>query len=91
MSADAVTIEIVDASGSWGYSPARVEVAIGTTVTWVNRTELAHTVTGSSVQYEDSGPIGPGESWSQTFLEAGTFDYVCAPHPFMMGSVVVGS
>jgi plastocyanin len=37
----------------------------------------------------DSGDIAPGETFSYTFTEAGTFDYFCTPHPWMMGTVIV--
>ena len=85
----AMTVEIVDRSGSWGFSPANLSVPVGTQVTWINTTDTSHTVTGQSLQFEDSGPILPGDSWSQTFSEAGTFEYICSPHPFMTGSVMI--
>lgn len=84
-----VTVTITGTEGSWVYSPARVQVPAGGTVIWVNHTDVSHTVTGSSLTYEDSSPILPGESWSQTFRDVGTFDYYCAPHPFMTGQVEV--
>jgi plastocyanin len=87
--AQSVVVEITGGEGSWSYTPARVDASPGDTVTWVNKTETSHTVTGSSTLYEDSGPILPGESWSQTFLEPGTFDYFCSPHPFMTGSITI--
>ena len=33
----------------------------------------------------------PGESWEETFSEAGTFDYYCEPHrgAGMVGKVIV--
>ena len=30
-----------------------------------------------------------GESGSHTFTEAGTFSYICTPHPNMKGTVIV--
>jgi plastocyanin len=87
--ASAETVVIREQDGSWVYDPAVLEIAVGTTVTWVNETNIAHTVTGTTLTYGDSSPIEPGGSWSQTFTEAGTFDYFCSPHPFMTGSVTV--
>jgi hypothetical protein len=31
-----------------------------------------------------------GKSYSHKFTKAGTFSYICTPHPFMKGKVVVG-
>jgi len=66
-------------------------------VTWTNNDAVGHTVTsGSSTGTVaspdglfDSGDIAPGETFSYTFTEAGTFDYFCTPHPWMMGTVIV--
>jgi hypothetical protein len=37
----------------------------------------------------DSGLKSPGESFSFTFNEKGTFSYHCTPHPQMKGTVIV--
>ena len=66
----------------------QIEIAVGTTVTWKNEDQLAHTVTATDKGF-DSGMIEPGSSWSHTFNQAGTFTYFCTPHPFMKGTVVV--
>jgi plastocyanin len=83
------TIEIVGSNGNWTFEPARLEIAAGTTVTWVNKTETSHTVTGSDLAFEDSGPFGGGETYSQVFTNPGTYQYMCGPHPFMLGMIVV--
>ena len=36
-----------------------------------------------------SGAIKPGESFTQTFDKAGTFEYFCEFHPNMKGTIVV--
>ncbi len=56
------------------------------TVTWKNNDSVVHTVTGSGF---DSGTIQPGGSYSHTFTATGTYDYYCAFHPSMIGSVTV--
>ncbi|MDA7432233.1 plastocyanin/azurin family copper-binding protein, partial [Synechococcus sp. AH-601-O06] len=35
--------------------------------------------------------FAPGESWEETFTEAGTFDFYCEPHrgAGMVGKVIV--
>ena len=40
----------------------------------------------------DSGPmavIGSTNTFSYTFNEIGEFDYICPPHPWMEGKVIV--
>lgn len=70
------------------YGTPSVEVRPGTTVIWVNRDPLPHTVTSDDGKF-DSDLIDPARSWSRTFGEAGTFAYHCTPHPFMKGTVTV--
>jgi plastocyanin len=82
-------VEITDGAGGWVFSPRELEIAAGTTVVWTNNTETSHTVTGTDLAFEDSGPFGLGETYSQTFTEPGTYSYFCSPHPFMTGTVVV--
>lgn len=85
-----VLIRIVErGSNDWVYEPARVMITPGTTVTWVNDSKMAHTVTGADPRFANSGMIDPGERFSQRFDEAGTFSYICDPHPWMTGSVEV--
>ena len=38
---------------------------------------------------DSTGIFPAGESRSHTFNEAGTFSYICTPHPNMRGTVVV--
>jgi amicyanin len=70
------------------YTPARIEVAAGTTVEWTNGDALAHTVTAANRAF-DSGLLQPGQTWRHTFAAPGTYDFNCTPHPFMKGVVIV--
>ena len=74
--------------GNRAYNPGEVSVAIGGTVTWVNMDRESHTSTSNSSRW-DSGIIAPGRQFSSTFPTAGTFQYHCAIHPGMVGTVVV--
>lgn len=74
------------------YAPDSLEVAPGTEVTFENMDPYAHTVTsaeGSTVEF-DSGELGQDETFTQTFEEAGTYDFFCEIHPTMRAEVVVG-
>ena len=81
-----------DSSGSFVFSPVRLTIKAGTTVTWKNTTTVAHTVTSDDGKSFDSGianPIPAGGTFSFTFTTPGTFAYHCAIHPFMMATVIV--
>jgi plastocyanin len=73
----------------WVFAPSSLQVSRGTAVTWVNRTATTHTVTGDGLDFDDSGPIAPGQSFSATFDQPGTYRYRCGPHPGMLGEIVV--
>ena len=73
------------------YEPDTLEVGAGTEVTFETLDAFAHTVTsaeGSSVEF-DSGEFGQDETFTQTFDEAGTYEYFCEIHPTMRAEVVV--
>ena len=57
-------------------------------VKWVNNDDKPHTITSDTGEF-DSGPIGPGEQWSWTFIQAGTFDYHCSYHEEMTGTIEI--
>ena len=76
------------------YLPYEVTVAVGTTVTWSNDDNTVHTVTsGHPVsgidELFDSGIFMFGDTFEFTFNDAGTFDYFCMVHPWMVGIVYV--
>jgi plastocyanin len=65
-----------------------LNVAAGTTVTWMNNDTVAHTSTSDALGW-NSGIVAPGGQFSFVFPAAGTFSYHCAIHPGMVGTVVV--
>jgi plastocyanin len=72
------------------FEPADAAIQPGDTITWVNEGNHPHTVTADDGQF-DSEVLNPGESFTVTFPEAGTFPYYCEIHPSMTGSVTVGA
>ncbi|OJZ68830.1 amidase [Mycobacterium paraffinicum] len=72
----------------FAFAPATLTVATGTTVTWTNRDEEPHTVAASDGSFHSPG-MGTGATFTHTFTDPGTFDYVCSIHPMMRGTVVV--
>lgn len=73
------------------YSPARLTIKKGTTVTWTNQDAVQHDITpdNPSGDWKQSSLLSRGQSYSVTFNEIGTFTYFCTPHPEMTGSVTV--
>jgi plastocyanin len=67
---------------------AGVTISVGSRVTWTNTDPVSHTTT-SDIGFWDSGEIGPGGVFSQTFDTPGTYTYHCAIHSFMTGTVTV--
>ncbi len=70
------------------YLPTRLEVTVGTTVTWTNEDPIPHTVTATKRGF-DSGYLAQGDRYSHTFDTPGEFGYFCVYHPRMRATVVV--
>ena len=70
------------------YSPAMLVVAPGTTVTWTNADDEAHTVVERERKFR-SAALDTDETFSQTFTAPGEYDYICSIHPYMTGKIVV--
>lgn len=63
-------------------------VTVGTTVTWRNADDVAHTVTAVDHSF-DSETLNQGRTFTQKFVEFGKHDYTCTIHPFMKGAITV--
>src|SRR5579883_1421292 len=70
------------------FVPATLPIKAGTTVTFINDDSDAHTVTSATKAFDSSG-LDAHDSWSHTFSTPGTFDYLCAVHPYMKGVITV--
>lgn len=73
--AQRMTIEMQD----FQFAPKTVTIVVGTTVNWPNPGAAPHTSTSDAGLW-DSGHKAPGESFSFTFTQAGTFAYHCTLH-----------
>jgi plastocyanin len=71
------------------FTPASIRVAVGTTVTWVNRDDIPHTVVSTDRALFKSKVLDTDERFSYTFARAGKVPYFCSLHPKMTGEVVV--
>ncbi|HEV3412092.1 MAG TPA: cupredoxin domain-containing protein [Puia sp.] len=72
------------------FSNTNLQIAMGTTVTWINDDTAVHTVTADNGSF-DSGNINPGGSFNWTFSSVGTFAYHSKLQTGMTGIVVVAS
>jgi plastocyanin len=76
------------ALGSNAFNPNPLTVSPGTTVTWTNTDSIAHTSTSDAPGW-NSGTLASRQQFSFTFSTSGTFQYHCAIHPGMTGTVIV--
>ncbi|MEK6720167.1 MAG: plastocyanin/azurin family copper-binding protein [Chloroflexota bacterium] len=72
----------------FAFSPATIDIVVGTRVTWANRGIALHTVTATDGSF-DSGLMAAGASFARLFGVPGTFPYLCVLHPSMTGVVRV--
>jgi len=70
------------------YNPDPVRVQAGGKVTWLNQDSAPHTATAEDGSF-DTGTLEEGKLKSETFKQAGTYDYICQIHPEMHGVVEV--
>ena len=102
--ADHVAVTVTNAPGSsipgceetadGCFIPSTVTIDVGGEVIWENADTMSHTITSGTPAegldgHFDSSLVMAGSTFSHTFNEAGTFDYFCMVHPWMVGSVVV--
>ena len=90
-----VTVEIIANS----YYPKVIEVEPGTKVTWSNEDVFTYMDGEFSGIHNAIGTSGPesfatdmlahAETDSFVFTEPGEYDYMCTPHPYMQGRVIV--
>ncbi len=77
-------VEIAD----FAYDPDPVTVQVGGKVTWLNLDSAPHTATAEDGSF-DTGTLEEGKLKSETFKQAGTYEYICQIHPDMHGVVEV--
>ncbi len=78
------TVSIAD----FAFSPRTLTINVGDRVTWTNSDAVGHTATANSGAF-DTGNIDQGESATVRFTQAGTYRYICTPHPTMTGTIRV--
>ena len=74
-----------------GFDPSTITIQVGASVTWRNTGEFDHAVAsedGSVIQW-DSGVMRPGDEFSVTFDQPGTFAYFDGLFPERTGTIEV--
>jgi len=73
---------------NFSFGPAAITIQVGTTVTWINRDDIPHTVVSTEKVFK-SKVLDTDEKFSYTFTKPGEYPYFCSIHPKMTGKVVV--
>lgn len=78
--------------GANAYDPPALTISLAAkaSVKWRNNdpTVPNHTITSSTGAF-DSGVVADGETYTFTFTAVGVYQYHCAVHPTMVGTVTV--
>jgi len=80
------TVEIT--IDNFTFAPGTITIERGTTVKWLNRDDIPHTVVEKSLAFR-SKALDTDDSFSHQFNEVGEIDYFCSLHPHMRGKVIV--
>jgi plastocyanin len=75
------------------FTPGQIEVRAGTTLTWTNQDDIAHTVTSGTPERRedrfDATLAGKGATASVELREPGVYPYFCNRHQSMRGEIRV--
>jgi len=80
-----VAVEIKD----FAFGPGSITIPVGGSVTWTNMDPDPHTATAQDRAVLQSGTLEQGDSFTQAFTTAGTYEYFCEFHPNMKGTIIV--
>lgn len=69
------------------FLPDDLTVTAGTEVRWVNDGDVDHTVTSMDGLFNEY--LEPGEVFTYTFVDSGTYPYACTIHAGMEGVINV--
>jgi len=83
------TIKMGGNNVEYSFVPGRVRIKAGSTLNFTNVGDLPHGATAWQKGDWDTGVVPAGLSKSITFTEPGVYYYICAPHPWMYGQVIV--
>ncbi|MFH1222511.1 MAG: cupredoxin family copper-binding protein [Candidatus Micrarchaeota archaeon] len=70
----------------FSFQPSTLTIKAGTMVTWTNQDSAPHTI---KISEQSSPTMATGQTYSQKFDTAGTYEYSCGIHPSMKGTIIV--
>ncbi len=70
------------------FSPGVIKIPVNSSVTWINKDLLPHTVTSDEGLF-DSKKLKHKQWFSYKFTTAGTYNYHCTIHHMMVAKVIV--
>jgi plastocyanin len=79
------TVDITQA----GFTPDRITIAYGDTVTWTNKDTSNHQVLADQAAFPTSPVLAPNQTYSHTFTKSGSFGYRDALNTRRRGTVIV--
>lgn len=79
------TVDITQA----GFTPDRITIAYGDTVTWTNKDTSNHQVLADQAAFPTSPVLAPNQTYSHTFTKSGNFGYRDALNTRRRGTVTV--
>ena len=82
-------IKIGAGNVEYSFAPARVRIKTGTAVTFTNVGDLPHSATSMERGKWDTGVLPKGGTATITFAQPGNYYYICLPHPWQYGQVIV--
>jgi plastocyanin len=72
------------------FTPPSLTVPAGTTLTWINRDDVPHTVTSNTLpRILNSPALDTDQQFQFTFTVPGTYPYFCTLHPHMTATITV--
>jgi plastocyanin len=79
-----ITVSIVDNA----FEPEELSVSAGRAVRFVNNGDTKHTASADDGSW-GTGTLNPGENFTRYFHEEGEYDYHCAYHESMTGTLTI--
>lgn len=71
------------------FKQAEMVIPLGSTVKWTNADNMNHDVQSIGSNTLNSAILENGDTYTYTFNEEGTFEYMCSLHPSMKGKITV--
>ncbi|HEX5385543.1 MAG TPA: metallophosphoesterase [Gemmatimonadales bacterium] len=75
---------------NFSFTPAALTAAPGAPVSWTNHDDVPHKIVSADKRFDPSPVLDTGDQYTTAFKAPGRYEYFCALHPRMTGTIVVG-